>query len=376
MPTPSLDAPRRTLLILLALPLLGLTPTVGAEDEPRSHFGLSTPWVESPPAEGQTLPASSISAGAENIYRGDVVTLDIVVSNPAPDAKRYDVEATLGIAVYFADASHGGELIDPDEAPQTRGVAWRGLDLPANSSGRLQLTVVLRPDDAGDMVVDVEARDVLSADDPVQLNFHRPLTDDPLVLYGPVPTWIYVIFFGMPASLLLFAVLRASLGPKHRITQYVGRTTAVFGAALVGGVIGYGIIQGIVDSYMGATETTCAVLDRRAELFTMQSSSSSSGPKSSQTYYQPLIAAEYQSTKDGERKNQIAVGFSSDMVSPNLDALRDYKIGDEVRCWHDNEWPNRFFVVRGYDLGSLFFFGFAMLISAALLFVAFRPWRS
>ncbi|MEO1086648.1 MAG: DUF3592 domain-containing protein, partial [Acidobacteriota bacterium] len=90
---------------------------------------------------------------------------------------------------------------------------------------------------------------------------------------------------------------------------------------------------------------------------------------SSGIYERPLIAAEYETAYG----THVAVGFSSDVVSPSFDAIDDYAIGDEVRCWYDNDWPERFFVVRGIDFGGLLIFGLASLGSLGLLFVAFRP---
>ncbi|MEO1370140.1 MAG: DUF3592 domain-containing protein, partial [Acidobacteriota bacterium] len=113
------------------------------------------------------------------------------------------------------------------------------------------------------------------------------------------------------------------------------------------------------------------VLDRRGDPASVTRTRTAGGESTSRTYLRPLIAAEYETVHG----TQVAVGFSSDVASPDFDAIDGYEIGDEARCWYSKEWPDRFFVVRGFDVGALLIFSVAALGSLGLLYVAFRPWR-
>ena len=343
---------------------------VYSQDQAIQGLPSRTDWLEIVSDPGKDLPPTGITARKSPIYRGDLVTFDVLFSNSTEQDQRLDIDVTLGIAAFFVEADHGAELVEPGSAPETRQVSWPELDLPAHSSGRLELTVVLRPEeDGGDLVIDVEAFDLFGSGEPQRLNFHQALTYDPAIQYGPIPLWANLVLFGAPASLLLFALAVFFFDKQHLARRIAGSAAAAFGALFLSAIIGYGLIQGVTDSYYGATETLCVVLDRRAN---PETASSSSPRSAARTFHMPLIAAEYESRKG----RQISVGFSSDVVSPGMDALGRYHIGDEVTCWYDNEWPDRFFVVRGWDFGTVFIFGLAMLGSLALFWVAYRPWKS
>ena len=359
----------RWILFLLLVIFAAPTGQIPAQEQSIQGLPARTDWLEIVSDPNKDLPPTDITARKSPIYRGDLVTFDVIFSNSSEQDQRLNIDVTLGLAAYFVKADHGAVLVEPGSAPETRQISWSELELPAHSSGRLELTVVLRPEeDAGDLTIGVEAFDLFGSE-PQRLNFHRELTYDPAIQYGPIPLWANIVLFGAPLSLLIFALTAFFFDKQHLARRIAGSAAAAFGALFLSAIIGFGLIQGVANSYPGATETLCVVLDRRAD---PETASSSSARSAARTYHRPFIAAEYESRKG----RQISIGFSSDVVSPGMDALGRFHIGDEVTCWYDNEWPDRFFVVRGWDFGTVFIFGLAMLGSLALFWVAYRPWKS
>ncbi len=319
------------------LPATAETPDVRADGR--------NDWLVAENQPG-SLPHPSITGPDPPLFHGQVVPLEITVSNPTAESRLVQVTASLGRAAYFAEASHGAVVVLPDETPLEREIRWPALGLPPHSAGRLQLETVARWDsDAGDFVVDVSVLDAPTLDQLEALVFHRPLSHDPADAQSSTSVWWSLVLIGLPIfCLLVFALAHFGLAPDHPFRRATGRLAAVAGAGLLG-YLTFSLVWLDLRTYLDFSATSCTILDRRASLeISSHRTSTTRGRRDPDLdrSHRPMVAVTYQA-----RGGAIVTSGSAGLRSmSDLDALA---IGDELPCWIDPHHPERFVLRRGID---------------------------
>lgn len=297
--------------------------------------------------------ASSVRFEPEDPGRGEVGRLIVDIVHPGPGDRRVRVDAELGIAAYFVDASHGGVPLLPEVPDVRRTVRWPSLALPAESAGRLELQFVTRVDtDAGDLVVDVRVFDLATADQEVLVATAVPRAES-FGTFGS-PLWT-ALFVATPLlfMLSLFAAIKWG-GPRGRAAVL----WAVAGLLLLGV---WGMVSSMIAPYSWES-TECTVLDQRIRLETSRSTSSS-GSNTTTTHERPWIAARY-ATPAGE---VVSTGFAASFASASKHDLRDFPIGETFPCWFDPERPEDFALLRKPGLFGILGMLLMTAVAAALI---------
>ncbi|MEM9594556.1 MAG: ankyrin repeat domain-containing protein, partial [Acidobacteriota bacterium] len=180
-------------------------------------------------------PASTLEGPDTPLTFGQTATLTATLVNPGTEPKLLMVEARLNNSAYFVGASHGGRITLPDTAPLDQTIRWPTLSLPEGAVGQIELEIVARRGlDAGDLSVDVEARDLRTNSDPEILSFYSELIPsgetgaDGSVLLG----WLFLL---LPlATLVAWAAAWQRFEPGDPRRRWARRAVALVFATLAG----------------------------------------------------------------------------------------------------------------------------------------------
>ncbi|MEM9553280.1 MAG: DUF3592 domain-containing protein [Acidobacteriota bacterium] len=336
----------------LARPLLDAAAGGAAPTSPRgldSPGGL-TDWLleEDLPADSERLVTQARFVSAQQPALGDIVGIEAIIANPSEQAVDWEVEASLNTAAFFVAASHGGRVALPDLAPVTRTVRWPQMHLPPRSLGRLEIEVLARRPEKGDLDVTVRAFGYGLIDDDMReqaaVAYATPLElDGPL--YGGWSLVSWLLLLGPPCLLVAWLIAR-KVGFTHQ--TLLGRVAAGAFAAL----LALFVVSMIRDAWRTTRtleETTCTVLDRRVEVETTSRSSSTSGATTTTTWYEPHLALRYQA----QGRTLVSSGFATESAGASADDLERFPIGADVSCFFDPERPEDVVVLRGLGAGSV-----------------------
>lgn len=381
---------------------LGDAAPLGADDRPSEDRPLRAgrelapldrgrrDWltVERDPAAG--LGSSTMTIDPSPVGRGEVARLDIRLANDTDADRLLEVEAHLNEAALLVAASHSGAVADPRQIRPWQTIRWPLLALPAHSQGGLTLEVVVRDDDEiGDLSVDLSTHDRLSQAEEVLRVYESPrVAGEPVVLLS-VPRLLPV---AVPAVLMIAAWLaihrvqrlgrrarreRDSAARREYRRRYrrafrsTWRVMAGCAALLCAGAAIFLIAEG-AKPYLRFDETTCTVLDRRAQPRTIEPIYSRSermrrglplGDDKPTPYNEPLVAVRV----DTAGGPVYTTGFALGMASPSslsFQELRAFPLGATVPCWVDPDNPTAFTLARRPNLGWIVFL--AMLLGSAL----------
>lgn len=314
-------------------------------------------------ADARSLQPSSITVTPDPMAFDDLGEIEVRLTNETDIDRVMSVEAHLNTAALFVDASHDGKITNPYQPQVQQEIGWPHLALPAYSSGLLTLRVKARGWGAGDLSVDIRARNVLnySEESGIFLNLYQPLTLRDVYEGGSLSGWLIVLLF--PASFVFWFVAYHKLGSAHKVTRLSGRLAAGLFAFLAGS-IAYQMVNDLIEPYTQYQEGTATILDRRFYLDSVTSSSSKGSRSTTTIVNVPIVAVRYQ-TPGGEI---IAGGFSRQSSSAH--SMRDLELGSEVTLWYDPDNPEQFTLSRGFGFLHLIGIGITSLVALVLGWVA------
>ena len=281
-------------------------------------------------------------------------TLLIRIANTYSEELRLSVEADIGVAAMFVDASHGGRFEEPDEAGMDRTIVWDQLVLPPGGVGQLSLKLLARGSDSGLLTVSVRATDFRNDFDHYGSYSGELVSADGS---GGGSLVGFLLFMLIPFSLIGFVVLKSKY-PDSAFTDVFGRFAAAVGAFFTGAIC-LSTFTTEMKEWTEYVQTQCEVLDRR--VFLSSSSSSDSGPTSV-----PQIGVRY-ATEAGEQISEGSVGSTEDLDRIALGAVID--------CWYDPEYPDYFVVDAKLSIGWLIFSSIFGLIALGFGYLVVRPWN-
>jgi hypothetical protein len=331
----------------------------------RSDWIVATEAVAETPLEQgpEPLAGSGITLRNRQLLRGDRLELTIEIRNHTAKDLGLRVEGDVSPAAYFVGGSHDVRVENPFDASSTRSFRWPPLALPKGAVGRLELELLARAEEAGDLDVSLEVSDPYH-DISTRLGLLRtPDGDHPAV--APAASsglgWALLLLLAATAALFLVVFFRGE----------PGRRTLLFSLAGLAGVCGVLLLFGLLAVYQNLRtlttyqQTTCTVLDRREFLRTTPRASSTLRSRTT-TSHEPRLALRYE-TPAGER---VSEGFSSGPVG--YGAIREFALGETYPCWYDPGNDRQVVVRRSLGLLLLGLCFFPLAIGAGALFVLWR----
>lgn len=343
------------------------------------------------------LGSSTMTIDPSPVGRGEVARLDIRLANDTDADRLLEVEAHLNEAALLVAASHSGAVADPRQIRPWQTIRWPLLALPAHSQGGLTLEVVVRADDEiGDLSVDLSTHDRLSQEEEVLRVYESPrVAGEPVVLLslrGLLPVAVSAVLM-IAAWLAIHRVRRLGRRARRerdsaarreyrrryrRAFRSTWRVIAGCAVLLCAGLAIFLIAEG-AKPYLRFDETTCTVLDRRAQPRTIEPIYRRSermrrrlppGDDKPTSYNEPLVAVRV----DTAGGPLYTTGFALGMASPSslsFQELRAFPLGATVPCWVDPDNPTAFTLARRPNLGWIVFL--AMLLGSALA-LGFATW--
>ncbi|HUE84535.1 MAG TPA: hypothetical protein VMO26_00505 [Vicinamibacterales bacterium] len=332
-------------------------------------------WLVASPGPAGRPDASGVVLQGEPLRPGDVGSVAIVVDNPSARDTVVEVRAVLDNGVLFVNASHAGAVDDRGRLGPSSTVMWPWLSLPSGGQGRLELTVLARPDDVvadlrtGDWSVDVHVVDVPERTERVlQLTQQRAgepahvAWDDPRAFAAPL------ILAGL--VLMFWLVLWRRRGEESGSNQRtrIGRAVAA-GGALLCLVVAGDLVGSMAEPFVRFEETTCELLDRRVLSTLVEGTPTPrTGRRDRTVQPHPLVAVAI--VTGGERL--VTAGWSTSNASHLVHELRATQIGSMTRCWIDPDDPRRFTVLRTPSLGGLVGLALLLAVAVPLFLIAWR----
>lgn len=308
---------------------------------------------------------SAVSLDPRPLSRGGLATATADIVNAQTDDRWLEVRATLNTAALFVGASHGGAIENAVQPQLTQTIRWPLLSLPARSRGRLALQIVaLDDEDAGDLVVDWQVRDLPGRAERTMRIYERPGRLD----REPAATGA-LLFYGIGLAIaagLWFLIGRLRTRAAGARVRGIGLAGAVAGAVLCAGLF-TALVWSMLEPTVRFEAAACTILDRRLQLRTPVDTTSTGidGRPADSTgtpYAVPMAAVRI----DRAPGPLIATGFAVGMTTRSVHELRWFPLGARVPCWVDPDVPSRFTLVRSPSASGVLGLAFVAALTLGL----------